>query len=98
MSCAFSKAFYFLLLLYLVFATATSEAQPQKTDIPQILILNSYHPGYPWSDNELVGIVETLKQANPQVKPAVEYMDFKHFGGQEYLVQLKELYRFKYQR
>lgn len=98
MLCDFSKAFFLVLLINCIFAIATSEAQPSQTGVPQVLILNSYHPGYPWSDNELVGIVEALKQGNPQLQPAIEYMDFKHFGGETYSTQLKEFYQFKYQR
>lgn len=82
----------------LILPTVNTQAHPEPTDNPQILILNSYHPGYPWSDNELVGILETLTQSAPQLQPAVEYLDCKRFPNREHWDLLRELYRYKYRQ
>ncbi|QEM68052.1 hypothetical protein FO488_07685 [Geobacter sp. FeAm09] len=65
----------------------------QKT---RILILNSYHPYYSWSDNELIGIVETLRRARPDIEPTVEYLDCKYFPNMEHFGKIRDLFIQKY--
>ena len=43
----------------------------------RVLILNSYHPGFPWSDGITYGMVETLRAAHPDIDIRIEYMDTK---------------------
>lgn len=51
-------------------------------ETPSVLIVNSYHPGFTWSDDVVAGVVDTLKERFPTVQPVVEYMDTKrHFDG-----------------
>ncbi|MFP4348496.1 MAG: ATP-binding protein [Thermodesulfobacteriota bacterium] len=49
--------------------------------MPTILILNSYHQGYVWSDNEIAGIRTRLQEAYPELEPPIEHMDAKRFPG-----------------
>jgi len=60
---------------------------------PDILILNSYHHGFGWSDNIVDGILSGLP-ANAEF--AVEYMDTKRFGDERSLALLYDLYAHKY--
>lgn len=90
-----------LCLLVLVFATgciaAPSLAAGEK--LPgdaEILILNSYHRGYTWSDNELDGIMESFARAGVKNDPHVEYMDSKHFASNLHFAQLRDLFAVKY--
>src|SRR5512147_3334960 len=53
-------------------------------DAREVLILNSYHIGYSWSDNEMAGMVEKLRQADPKIQPLIEYLDCKHFPDMEH--------------
>jgi PAS domain S-box-containing protein len=49
-------------------------------DGPQVLVLNSYHPAYGWTDEQTRGILDALAQGGvttPQV--AIEYLDAKRF-------------------
>jgi len=62
----------------------------------RILILNSYHSGYSWSDNEMEGIVETLQHIAPSVEPLIEYLDCKRFPGMEQFPKIVELFAQKY--
>jgi two-component sensor histidine kinase len=51
-------------------------------DAPSVLIVNSYHPGFTWSDDVVAGVVDTLKERFPRAQAVVEYMDTKrHFDG-----------------
>ena len=40
-------------------------------DRREVLVLNSYHLGYSWSDNEMRGIVEALLKADPRYRARV---------------------------
>ncbi len=64
-------AFYLLLILTVVL--------PVYPDAPQqtILILNSYHSGYPWSDSIVQGIKSVIP---PEIQISIEYMDTKRFS------------------
>ena len=48
--------------------------------IPDVLVLNSYAPGYAWSDDEQKGLLAALQRKyNGALEPVVEYLDFKRF-------------------
>lgn len=68
---------------------------PQK-NTREVLIINSYHNGYSWSDNELTGIVETLLRHDIRVQPLIEYLDCKHFPKMEHFDRLCDLFEMKY--
>jgi len=65
-------------------------------DFRPVLVLNSYHNGYTWSDNEMVGIEETLRNADPRIQPLVEYLDCKHFPKMEHFDRIRDLFQQKY--
>ncbi len=48
---------------------------------PKVLILDSYHPGEAWSDNELAGVLSGLRKTNPYLVPPIEHLDLKRFPG-----------------
>ncbi|MCP5514003.1 MAG: response regulator [Spirochaetales bacterium] len=64
---------------------------------PQILILNSYHQGEDWSDNEIAGILPALKKVYPFLVPSIENLDSKRFPGTTHLLFLKKYLIEKYQ-
>jgi PAS domain S-box-containing protein len=43
----------------------------------RVLVLNSYHAGYSWSDGELQGLQRVLSRAFPGLIPSVEFLDAK---------------------
>lgn len=59
----------------------------------RVLILNSYHPGMTFSDEEVRGIRSTLP---PDAEVFLEYMDAKRIQGAAYAAKLAELYAMKY--
>ena len=65
-------------------------------DSRDVLVLNSYHRGYSWSDNEMDGIVETLHHADPRIQPLIEYLDCKHFPRMEHFDRIRDLFLQKY--
>lgn len=75
------------------------EPRSLKKESPKpgdVLILNSYHMGYSWSDNEMEGIMETLRKWAPEIQPRIEYLDCKHFPKMEHFPKIRDLFREKY--
>ena len=60
----------------------------------EVLIINSYHQGYPWSDEEVAGIQSTI---NEDTLIFIEYMDTKHIESEQYISELAIQYAMKYQ-
>ncbi|MGE4558880.1 MAG: ABC transporter substrate binding protein [Desulfobulbus sp.] len=71
---------------------ALAEIHPLKN----VLIINSYHPGFLWSDEEEAGAVEQLRDTIPSVDIPVEYLDAKRYPGKSNLSRMKDLLIDKY--
>lgn len=65
-------------------------------DDPTILIFNSYHKGYSWSDQIVNGIESSILHAFPGADIRVEYLDTKRNSSKDYLAQLSSFYWQKY--
>ncbi len=53
----------------------------QRSDlplVPHVLIINSYHPGYAWTEGLEDAMVARLEQEYPGVDISSEYLDWKH--------------------
>lgn len=61
-----------------------------------ILILNSYHQGYTWTDQEVAGILDALRRELPDAQPLIEYMDRKRSPDERSLQRLREQYRLRF--
>jgi two-component system, cell cycle sensor histidine kinase and response regulator CckA len=72
-------------------AVTAAQAAP-----PKVLILNAYHQGEQWSDNELAGILDAFKKSNPFLVPEIEHLDTKRFPAPEHLVLLWNFLKQKY--
>jgi PAS domain S-box-containing protein len=66
-------------------------------DVPGVVILNSYHPGFAWSDAEVSGLLERLREDYPKIDPPIEHMDAKRHPEPQYLARVKEFLLGKYQ-
>ena len=75
-----------------IFNKATYAEEHISADV---LILNSYHQGYAWSDAIVKGIVDTLA-THGDITFHIEYMDTKRFSGDAYLEQLATIYKHKF--
>jgi len=58
--------------------TATADDPGRQ---PCVLILNSYHQGYHWSDKELAGLLEGLGKGGSRLSVMIEHLDLKRFQG-----------------
>jgi PAS domain S-box-containing protein len=68
----------------------------QAPDTTKILLLNSYHQGYEWTDLLTQSIRQELGQLDRIWQLAIEYMDTKHYNSAEYESMLYQLYLYKY--
>jgi len=62
-----------------------------------VLILNSYHQDYKWTNDETRGVVEALAPVNEKIKIYIEYMGTKWVSGDQYFEELNRMLKFKYQ-
>lgn len=61
-----------------------------------VLILNSYHQGYKWTDDEVLGIVNGLFPGQDNIKMYIEYMGTKWNFSRDFLKELSVLYKKKF--
>ncbi|WP_041963021.1 sensor histidine kinase [Sulfurospirillum cavolei] len=62
-----------------------------------ILIINSYHRGFQWSDDVILGM-ERVFYTHPDIKINIWYMDSKRINSEEYYAKLRELYKLQLQK
>ena len=80
------------LVLLLTVSTVSAQVIAEK----KVLILNSYHPGMVFSDEELRGIQSHLAPYGDAIDVRIEYMDAKRRSDEEYLQHLFTFYSTKY--
>jgi len=91
--------FIILSCLILIFISSLAAAEPpggKQAAKADILILNSYHHGYTWSDNELAGIMEIFSKAGLAEDVHVEALDSKHFPDNRHFDRVRDLLAAKY--
>ena len=86
-----------LLALLLISHLGLSVGPVAAQATPQVIILNSYHQGFTWSDAEEAGFLERLRELYPAVDVPIEYLDAKRYPDQENLARLKDFLLNKYQ-
>ena len=70
---------------------------PQPVDPNKhVLIINSYHKGYQWTDNTLAGIESVLKDGKSNIELHVEFMDSKRVVDKNHFYRLFLYYRSKF--
>lgn len=63
---------------------------------PRILVLNSYHEGYDWSDDEMAGLRTTLVNSFPRIELFSEFLDTKNFPTNSHFPRIADLLASKY--
>ncbi|BDV42042.1 hypothetical protein GURASL_09650 [Geotalea uraniireducens] len=82
-------------VVLLAVGRATAADQPPELR-SRVLILDSYHTYYTWSDNELRGIRDTMRQRYPKFEPLLQYLDCKYFADMKHFPIMRDLMRHKY--
>ncbi len=83
-------------LVALLCLASTITVIAAQSSSPQILILNSYHKGYVWSDQVTSGIENAIHHTYPHADIFIEYMDTKRNSSASYMSKLIGLYKEKF--
>lgn len=83
-----------LLLIFAVIVTA-SHAEPLASQ-KNLLIINSYHRGFAWSDAEETGFLERLTQVYPAANVSIEFLDAKRYPDKKNVIRMKNFLMGKY--
>jgi len=71
-------------------------AEAHTGPVHNVLVLNSYHHGYYWSDNIMDAIQTEFDKSDLNVEFFFEYLDTRRYRSKDIFPYLKELYRSKY--
>lgn len=82
-----------LLVICQALVSACLATTPQN---PHLLILNSYHPGFAWSDAEESGFLQRLREVYPNLDVPVEFLDAKRWVGEKTLARMQDFLIDKY--
>ncbi|MCD4845000.1 MAG: PAS domain S-box protein [Methanosarcinales archaeon] len=83
------------LLIVLSFSGSLVYAQEEQTK--HVLVLNSYHRGFLWTDNIVKGIESVFGSEENNIELTIEYMDTKSIKyDARYKEKLYDLYKYKY--
>jgi len=80
------------IILFLLISPWSASSQSSK----KVLILNSYHHGFKWTDEESDSVIAQLDESGIPTKYFIEYMGTKWVYNQEYLERLPDIYRLKF--
>src|SRR5437762_2933623 len=69
---------------------------PARADAVNILVLNSYHEGFEWTDDIVHGAADVLKSTRQKIAIHTEYMDTRRHPGRPFLDTLAAYYKVKY--
>ncbi|MCK4504839.1 MAG: hypothetical protein KAW14_04430, partial [Candidatus Aegiribacteria sp.] len=78
-------------------STALASADIPPCDVPSILILHSYHPGFTWTESISAGLRSILEEVDFEIDIHTEYMDTKVHLPEVVFPQLEQLYMAKYE-
>lgn len=84
-----------IIFIYL-FGSSKSVIAKEDTGIQNVLILNSYQEGMPWTRQENEGIIDELGKSGRNLYTCVEYMDWKNYHTDKNAYFLYDYYKYKY--
>jgi PAS domain S-box-containing protein len=73
-------------------------SQHLQADSKKVLLLNSYHSGYEWTDDIMRGVKIALANSNPAVEIHTEFMDTRRHVRPEFASTVAEFYKVKFGR
>jgi len=91
-----SRIWIILLSFCLLLCSSLVNAQNKRAK--SVLVLNSYHPGFAWSDGIMEGIKSKLESSRQDLKIDIEYMDTKKTHDSKHYDNLYKLYRHKFNK
>lgn len=88
------------IIIFLVLSINSGHSEEKSSgkynNTKNILILNSYHQGYKWTDDQIKGIITSLDPLSDVTDFYIEYMGTKWNYDNQYFQQLIKLYKYKF--
>ncbi|CBH22185.1 putative Diguanylate cyclase/phosphodiesterase precursor [Acetoanaerobium sticklandii] len=80
------------------FENSYSLSQSKVEQEKHVLVLNSYHRGFKWTDDTVTSFLETIESLSPEHKYAfyIEYLDWKKYPTQKNVENMYANLRYKY--
>ncbi|MBN2712220.1 MAG: response regulator [Planctomycetes bacterium] len=88
------RALFSAILIIAVLACTPGDASEKRTKT--ILLVNSYHKRYFWTDELTRGVEEAVSSSGKKIDLQVDYMDTKRQFSQEYLSLLADMFHAKH--
>jgi len=85
-----------LVLIVLSAILNTNTYSQTEPEIVNVLLLNSYHDGYIWSNELKKGVNDVLDSSFEEYIIRTEHMDTKNVSSDAYFKELSELYKYKF--
>jgi len=92
----FSRLILTSMLALGMISFSPADSQASARERKRVLVLHSYHQGYPWTDNITHVLQQQFSQSDFNVELFVEYMDTKRLLPEMAFPRLASLYEFKY--
>lgn len=86
----------FLSSVVLIVATLSLIPSASAADQKNVLILNSYHQGYKWTDDETQGALAALAPIKDELRIFIEYMGTRWVRDDQYFEQLHHMMKRKF--
>ncbi|MEA1905910.1 MAG: ATP-binding protein [Euryarchaeota archaeon] len=87
----------FMIPLLLAISLCGQLSCGQEEPAKRVLVLNSYHKGFLWTDNTVKGIESVVGSEENDIELTIEYMDTKSITyDARYKEKLYDLYQYKY--
>lgn len=87
----------FICLVFNQKTFAMQDGSQHNYGYPHVLLINSYHKGFGWTDTQTDAIIESFRAYNENIIVSVEYLDWKRYPNEENLVFQFELIQHKYE-
>lgn len=90
------KYLFLILFLCSLFIPIHINAENNTLENKNILILNSYHSGFQWTDDQTDGLLSSLLSSSMEYNISIEYLDWKRFPTQNNLQHIYDSLKEKY--
>lgn len=90
-------SFALILILCMTTSYRLSTVRAEQSSAPNVLILNSYHTGFDWTDDQNDGIAGQIQKAGAVPTVYSEYLDWKRYPTNETLNNFYAMVKAKYQ-
>jgi diguanylate cyclase (GGDEF)-like protein len=90
------KRFSILSIILILFISYPHYLAAASIDTQDILILNSYHSGFAWTDDQTKGISSSLSSLEGKYNLSIEYLDWKRYPSEAHLNVMYDSLKLKY--